>query len=253
MTTILQNNKDAARRPAFTLIELLVVIAIIAILASMLLPSLSSAKQAGQRMACINNLKQIGYAHTMYASDNAGFFPPRTATNRWPYLIYPYYHNAASLVCPTDSTHNPQTEDQNKANIPDSAPRTYMINGYNDYFSETLDSSTFNGSYMAGTYPQGLAENKIIYQSDTIIFGEKVPVSGQYYMDFDELVTGTNGQGGNELYELNQTTHLDGSDYCFADSSARFLKAWWDLGPGYNSWCILPDARTNKLYLYSWQ
>src|SRR5262244_2835690 len=93
---------------AFTLIELLVVIAIIAILAGMLLPALSRAKEKGRQTYCQNNMRQLGLATVLYADENKGLFPSRRDDNRWPTQLKPGYQELQILKCPDDLRRPPR-------------------------------------------------------------------------------------------------------------------------------------------------
>jgi prepilin-type N-terminal cleavage/methylation domain-containing protein len=125
------------RKQGFTLIELLVVIAIIAILAALLLPSLSKAKAKAQDIGCLSNLKQVTLGWLLYLDDNNGRLPPNpggpdywvlgnvrtdvNSTNIERSLVFPYTPNARVFKCPRDkatiaSTSNPRI-------------RSYSMNG----------------------------------------------------------------------------------------------------------------------------
>ena len=128
MTATFRGVKPGSRQRAFTLVELLVVIAIIGILSSLLLPALSRAKGKGQETACLNNVRQLQLAWTMYVGDHDNVMPENkmtgvgllgcdSTTNSWVVgntqasadpafiqmgSIYSYTPNPGVYRCPSD-------------------------------------------------------------------------------------------------------------------------------------------------------
>jgi prepilin-type N-terminal cleavage/methylation domain-containing protein/prepilin-type processing-associated H-X9-DG protein len=212
-----------ARTRGFTLIELLVVIAIIAILASMLLPALARAKQMANQTACLNNMRQIGLALTLYEADHRKL-PPKASQvpdfmntkgagwqNNCLYAIAPYLQGTQT----------------NRSSKIYSCPNAKKPGDGSD---ATAISST---SYLPNAVPMELSLASIPRPSDVVIMQETIRL-----VSFTALRPGIATDfglcpGGYTFWHVNlkpgfdwySDIHNRGGNLVFVDGHAQYRKA----------------------------
>jgi prepilin-type N-terminal cleavage/methylation domain-containing protein/prepilin-type processing-associated H-X9-DG protein len=183
------------KKSAFTLIELLVVIAIIAILAAILFPVFTKARDKARQASCTSNMKQLGIALLMYQSDHDDTMPPIAGGNKasgtWRQIIQPYVKNNKITGCPS----NPMGD---KYEIQDLGTGNQLVTNYVSYAAVTCGSGLgrcgFSGSTTAplsiGQMPSPAQLIQVIESTNS---GSRISVDGLSNVTVDG-VAGTNNR-----------------------------------------------------------
>ena len=189
------HSKTGPRRfLAFTLIELLVVIAIIAILAAILFPAFSTARENARRASCQSNNKQIALGVTQYVQDYDATYPQvnvgTTADPGWAYDIQPYVKSIQIFDCPS--------QDHSTLTLSGTLAQEALEPGFSDY--------DMNDNLVGGVVLSELnnASSTVLATEDALQFGWSYAQAPK---------------------STGDARHLGGSNYAFADGHVKWLLA----------------------------